>query len=64
MREPHLTLGEGLMYAYFFLAIIGSIFCFITAVNLIVYIKKRKFYGWLMLLIILPPAIMIIISSL
>jgi len=33
MREPHLTLGEGLMYGYFFMIIIGLIFSIIILIN-------------------------------
>ena len=64
MHDHHPTLGEGLAYGIFLLAIIGSIFFFIALINLIVHIKKRRFYSWLLFFIALPPAIMIVIGSL
>jgi hypothetical protein len=63
MHDHHPTLGEGLAYGIFLLAIIGSIFFFITLINLILRIKNRSFYSWLLFFIALPPAIMIFVGS-
>jgi hypothetical protein len=63
MREPHLTLGEGLMYGLFLLIVIGVLFFLITLINWTIRVKQRKFYGWLLCLIVLLPVVIIIIGS-
>lgn len=63
MRKPYLTLGEGLMYGYFFMLIIGLIFSLIILINWVVRINHRKFYGWLLLLIVLLPVAIIFIGT-
>jgi len=63
MHAPHLTLGEGLMYGYFFMIIIGLIFFLIILVNWVVRVKQRKFYSWLLCLIVLLPAAITIIGG-
>ena len=63
MHEPHLTLGEGLMYGILFLMMIGITFFLITVINLIVYTKKRIFYGWLLFFIALPPAVILAVEA-
>ena len=61
MREPHLTLGEGLMYGYFFMIITGLIFSIIILINWVLRVQQRRFYGWLLcFIVLLPVAIMII----
>jgi len=63
MREPHLTLGEGLMYGYFFIIIIDLIFSLIILINWVVHVKQRRFYSWLLLLIVLPPVVITVIGT-
>lgn len=63
MREPHLTLGEGLMFAYFFLIIIGLIFSLVILINWVVRVNQRRFYGWLLCLIALLPIVIILIGT-
>jgi len=63
MREPHLIMGEGLMYGYFFLTFIGAFFSLIILLNWLARVKQRKFYGWLLCLIVLLPVVIIIIGT-
>ena len=63
MRYPHLTLGEGLMYGLFFLIIIGVLFFLITLINWTTRVKQRKFYAWLLCLIVLLPVVLIVVGS-
>ncbi len=63
MPSPHLTSGEGLMYGLFFFIIIGILFFIVILINWIIRVKQRRFYGWLLLFIVLLPIIIIAIGS-
>ena len=63
MPYPHLGLGEGLMYGLFFLIIIGILFLVVILINWAIRVKQRRFYGWFLLLIALPPIVIMVIAS-
>lgn len=63
MREPHLTLEEGLRYGYFFPILTGAFISLIKLLNWLARVKQREFYGWLWCLMVLLPVAVIIIGT-
>jgi hypothetical protein len=58
---PKLTIGEGVMYGMLFTGIIAMIFSIITAINMMAFKTDKKFYRWLLLLIVLPAIVLFIL---
>ena len=52
----NISFGEGVMYGYFFLAMITVVFVMIICANVIAR-KENKFYLWLLLVVIVQTAL-------
>jgi len=57
IKLPHaqrLMWGEGIMYGYFLITTIAFLFIIITMANIIARKAQKRFYVWLLCLIIIP----------